>query len=77
MSDIIIDDKKFNKEKSIIIKYMNKLSRQEISPNEVITLLENLSIISYTSDVAYDDIINKIHNKLNPSIFEKLEGDDI
>ena len=73
---LIIDDKKFDKERSIVIKYMNKLSGKEISPNEVISLLEDLAIISYTEGITYDDIIKEVYNKLNPSLFEKPEGDD-
>lgn len=78
MSDkpvLLINEDNFNKEKSIIIKYMKKLSSKEASPIEVISIFEDLGVISYTEGINYDDIIKAIHDKLNPSLFEKVEED--
>lgn len=68
---LIIDEDKFKKERSTIIKYLEKLSRKEIEPIEVITALEHLLVILDTNGLSWSEVIQTLHNKLNPSIFEK------
>lgn len=68
---LIIDEDKLKKERSTIVKYLERLSRKEIEPIEVITSLEHLLVILDTNGLSWSEVIQVLRDKLNPGIFEK------
>lgn len=57
---IEINEERFIEEKSRIVSYLGKLSTRQICPSEMISILQDLDVITETNGLSKDDIIDQL-----------------
>lgn len=60
-----IDEKRFKDERGRVISYLEKLSAKKIGPSELISILEDLSVITNVNNLSKDEVIKQLRDLLN------------
>lgn len=57
-----INEERFQEEYGRVLNYLKKLSTRETTPSDVISILEDLDVITDTNGLSVDEIIKQLYS---------------